>query len=320
MTDKNPFAFIARFLRKAKELGFKEAARQGFLRLLTDPYESAPLSRANKAGLLADDVAALHEQEKNQIRASSLLLEASQVEASYPHVFEHGGRAMRYAFLPASESSQGLAVLFHGHNAFLHMGPLRPWRHFDVLAPWDTFGFQRQGSWFWGEGGEPFVEEIVQALIASKRAAAPGAPWFCIGGSMGGFGALWHGVKFGCGGIYAMCPQVDLAAKIKDYEGDGHGNPYAALAGAAAGPPDILAEAAGKETLPPLFLVQNQYDHVNPFASHAWKLIEIYNAKKGWYGLRVNPSIGHGGDGKQEEAELFFRQIIEKKPSHRTDF
>ena len=305
-----------RFVSRIRRDGLGEALRDAGRRLLVDEAEFLPLRRADPAGLFATDVHAIHEREKSQIRASSLLFDASQVEASYPLVFESQGRLLRHAFLPATGQSRGLVVLFHGHNAFLHFGPARPWRDFDVLAPWDTFGWRRQGSWFWGEKGDDFVAHMIAALIESRRRGDAGRPWFCMGSSMGGFGALYHGLALGCDGIYVMCPQVDLRAKINDFGGRRDENPYATLAGDdPKRVPDLVAMAETRPSLPPLYLIQNQYDHVNPFAGHGLRLVEVYNRRGAWCGLRVHPSIGHGGDGSQSEAELYFSLILDRRIS-----
>lgn len=306
---------LGRLCRRVHEEGVAATLRRAALRLLGDPDREPPLARANPAGLFATSTDAIHAQELEQIRTSSLMFEASRVEETYPEAFRWRDRVLRHAFLPATGTPRGLVVLFHGHNAFLHLGPVRPWADFDVLAPWDTFGWRRQGSWFWGERGDDFVARLLKDLIAERR--RPGLPWFCLGSSMGGFGALWHGIGGGADGIYAMCPQVDLARKIDDFGGDDAGNPYAFLRGPAGGPPDLFALAEAEETLPPLFLVQNQFDHVNPFAEHAFRLLDIYNRKRAWYGARVLPSIGHGGDGRQDEAALFFSLVIDRGPPRR---
>lgn len=301
----------SRFLGKAREAGFKEAVRFTLSRLTEDPRDRLPLRRADPAGLFASDPEAIMEQQRQGMRSNAMMLDASNVEASYPEVHEEGGRFLRYAFLPAAREARGLVVLFHGHDAFLHMGPMQAWDGFDVLAPWDTFGWRRRGSWFWGEKGDAFVEPLVRNLIARHRGDRP---WFATGGSMGGFGALWHGIKYGADGIYVMCPQVDLAAKAAGEEDDD--GPYRHLGDG----PDLLGLAGGQETLPPLFLVQNQFDHVNPFADHAFRLLEVYNDRKAWYGLRIHPAVGHGGDGAQGEAELFFDSILDKAPPRRAPF
>jgi len=217
--------------------------------------------------------------------------------------------------LPASEKCLGLVVYFHGHDAFLHMGSLQPWKHFDVLAPWDTFGYNRQGSWFWGEKGKGFVEDMTQSLIKEIREKYIDKPWFCAGASMGGWASLYHGIKYGCSGIYVGCPQVDLRLKVVEYGENDRNNPYGYLAGDTIETvPDLFSTVESVDSLPPLFIVQNQYDAVNRFAEHGYRLLNIYNTKRGWYGLRVHPAIGHLGDFETGEADYFFSLIIKKDP------
>jgi hypothetical protein len=307
------------FMQKAAEEGWSKALRIALVRAL-QPSGEVPLERADRSALFMISREEIRAREKQQMRATALVFDASQVQSTYPNVFEWEERILRYAFLPARKVSKGLVVLFHGHNAFLHLGPMYAWEHFDVLAPWDTFGWNRNGSWFWGEKGDNFVEHLIQDLIGQHRREKPDQPWFTLGGSMGGFGALYHGIKYSCDGIYAMAPQVDLKAKIRDYGEDNHTNPYAYLQGAGIDTvPDLFALAEAQDTLPPLFLVQHQYDTVNLFSQHGFPLLDIYNRKQAWYGVRVLPAIGHGGDGSQREAELFFSMILVKKPPRRVE-
>lgn len=280
---------------------------------------SFPLAGVEQRTLLATDIAEVRRAEKDKGRHFSTIVSGTNVESSYPEVYEADGRFLRFAHLPAKNESLGLVVSFHGHDAHLILSRSSAWENFDVLAPWDTFGWHRQGSWFWGEKGTAFVETLVQGLIAKIRGEHPERPWFCVGGSMGGFGALYHGIKHGASGVYVMCPQVDLRLKVKEYGEESPDNPYGYLlgVGGAGSFPDLLAVAEEKEALPPLFLVQNQYDSVNPFATHGFRLLDVYNRKKGWYGVRIHPAIGHGGDGSEWEAEFFFSMITRKQPPFR---
>lgn len=312
---------VRRIAKKLCEIGLFSPFRIVSNRLLGSQMDMVPLAHVDRTTLFAMDTDEVRAREKKQMRATSMLYDASHVESTYPLVFEWNGCLMRYAFLPATEQSKGLVILFHGHNAYLHLGPMAPWQHFDILAPWDTFGWHRQGSWFWGERGNNFVELMVFDVIRKHRESAPDQPWFCMGGSMGGFGALYHGIKYHCDGVYVMAPQVDLHSKIVEYGRNNHNNPYGYLQGETLDTvPDLLSLAETQETLPPLFLVQHQYDPVNCFADHAFRLLDIYNRKNAWYGARVYPAIGHGGDGRQQEAELFFSLIVDKIPPKRVEF
>ena len=309
---------IGRALKKTREVGVFRMLDMARRRLAGEPawrVETFPLMREARDTMFGTDPEAIRRREKERIRTTSFLHEASQVEATYPLISEGEGRLLRYAFLPAEGESKGLVVLFHGHNAFLFMGPVEPWADYDILAPWDTFGWNRQGSWFWGERGDNCTERLLRPLIEEHVARNRPKPWFCLGGSMGGFGALFYGITMGADGIYATAPQVDLRAKIRDYGEDDRDNPYGYLRGDTLDSvPDLLALAEAQETLPPLYLVQRQYDPVNVFAEHGFRLLDVYNRKRAWYGVRVAPAIGHASDGTQGEARYFFSLVAEKTP------
>ncbi len=310
--------YLSRIYRKLRSDGVMGTVRAIKDRLIRQDAPNFPLAFANKNLMFACDTETVRNEEKQQMRATSMVFDASNVEKTYPHVFEYHDRIMRYAYLPAEQKSKGLVVLFHGHNAYLHMGPMIAWDHFDILAPWDTFGWNRMGSWFWGEKGNNFIEDIVWVLIEKHRAEKPNHPWFCMGGSMGGFAALYHGIKRQCDGMYVTVPQVDLRLKVKDYGENNTNNPYVYLKGdTLESVPDLIGLAAQQEFLPPLFLIQHQYDPVNNFADHAFRLLQVYNEKRAWYGIRVYPAIGHSSDGSQPEAEAFFNMIVEKAPPKR---
>ncbi len=273
---------------------------------------SFPLQKADKSLLFANSLSEVTKKSKKQINQLSRISEFSQVEATYPKVFEHGDYVLRYSFLKAKKESLGIVSFFHGHNAFLQAGPFSAWDYFDLIAPWDNFGWRRQGSWFWGDKGNNYTEKIILALH-EKVISDSGKPWFCFGGSMGGFAALYHGIKYDCDGIYAMMPQVDLRKKIIDFGIEDTDNPYGFLHnGNLNSLPDVLEIAKQKEMLPPVFIMQNQYDPVNKFKEHSQKLLEVYNEKSAWYGIRVLPGLGHYCDGSYKEAEYFFKTLVEK--------
>jgi len=300
-----------RLWARARQSGPRETARQVVVRHLGDRAGLAPLTRVERSTLFADPTRVM-EAERRKLRTWSLV-DASYVADRYPHTLELGGRTLRFMLLPAATRRSGLVVLFHGHYAAMHLGPVVPLRHFDVLAPWDTFGWRRQGSWFWGEQGTPFVAELVAALIERHR--RPGEPWFCAGSSMGGFGALYHGLTLGCDGMYVQAPQVDLRRKVADYGAGDRDNPYGYLVGRSARDlPDLVAIAEARPTLPPLYLVQNLMDPVNPLADHGFPLLQAYSRTRAWWGARIAPAAGHAADGSLAEAECFFTALAEKRP------
>lgn len=304
--------YLARLLRSQ---GTKTFLRALAMRFLFGPYDFEPLFHARHLPFFEPDEELIRSHERDKTRQAEQLYDASEIERTYPLLFEFEGRTLRYAFIPAAGRSRGLVVMFHSWNAWLQMGPLTRWDEFDVLAPWDTFGWHRQGSWFWGEKGVNFVAGLVQALIVKHRQL--GQPLFCFGGSMGGFAALWHGITLACDGIYAQCPQIDIKAKIEEKGALDRENPFGFLAGDSVDTaPDLLKLAGNAPSLPPLFLVQTQFDPINPFSKHAARLIVEYDRKRAWYGLRIHPATGHGADGTQREAAYFFSLILDKLPTN----
>ncbi|MEO5347677.1 MAG: hypothetical protein H7834_15060 [Magnetococcus sp. YQC-9] len=306
---------------RAQEMGWKEAVRLSLMNALQTRAEAVPLASCRTSHYFQDHLADSADAGRAQRRAREAdalsLHDASNIDKIYPLVFHHGNRLIRYTRLPANKTSKGLIVFFHGFNAWFHTGPLRPFNHFDLLAPWDTFGWKRQGSWFWGEKGVGFVADMIQALIRQEWSGPEQQPLFCMGSSMGGFGALYHGITLdGCRGIYVMAPQIDLKAKIEDYALNNRANPYAFLSGERIDSvPDLLALADARTMLPPLYLIQDLYDPVNEFSLHANRLLDCYHRKRAWYGLRIHPGARHDGDGSQAEAELFFSLILDQ-PAH----
>jgi len=306
---------LARFWSKLRQHGIRAGLRRSLYRC-TEPVANAPLKNIDPFFLFNTNLYEAEEAEKRDLKSSTYLTSASSLEKDYPEVLEFEGRFLRYKFIHAIEAPKGLIVLFHGHGGNNSPNPVLD---FDILAPWDTYGYRRLGSWFWGERGDNFVDRLVHELI-KKYLDMYARPWFTYGGSMGGFAALWHGIKYDSSGIYATAPQVDLRRKIQDY-GDTK-NPYTELMGQSSGDfPDLYKLAESKEELPPLFLVQCQYDAVNDFANHALPLVQIFQNKKAWLGLRIYPAVGHKShDGSLEEALVFFRQIVEKAPAKKPKF
>lgn len=318
---------VLRFTSKLRVLGVREAL-SSIKGLVSAPSgHRFPLANADTDLVLASGVGAIRDFARKRSRNAAPKGESQKdITKHFPNVYENAdGLSMRYAFFPAIESSKGLVVVFHGYLGFETHLLRYGWKHFDLLIPYDNFGWKSLGSWFWGVGGQNYVEQMTQSLIQKVLSERGISTWFCVGASMGGFAALYHGIKYSANGVYAMTPIIDLKNKIVDYRSRNIKTSYTEVAAAddetLLSVPDIYAEADATESLPPLFLVQNQYDRSNPFGSDTLPLLQRYEDKKGWLGLRVHPAIGHHGhDGSYEEAEYFFTLIASKSPPRIVSF
>lgn len=314
-----------RFANKMRVLGLRQAWRsvRGLFR--RPPELAFPLASANRHLMLAGSLNGLREYSRAQSQAVKKDFVPDKIETYFPFESAAEGRVLRYLFFPALRTSRGLVVVFHGHvGSDIH--PIRyNWQEFDLLLPLDNFGWKNLGSWFWGERGDNFVERAVWGLISEIRARQNAPAWFCMGASMGGFAALYYALKYRADGVYAMAPILDLKEKITDYRSRGIETTYTHLAApdddTLADLPDIYQLAVDCDRLPPLFLVQHQYDNSNLFGEKTLPLVHLYNERRAWAGLRVHPAIGHTGhDGSYEEAQYFFSLISEKQPPGTVDY
>lgn len=318
---------VKRFANKVRVLGLRQAWRSISSMFRPSTQGSFPLANADRDLILASDVGAIRTFARKHSRSNLKKEEANKdLSSHFPSIYEHeDGGSLRYVFFPAVEQPKGLVVVFHGYLGF-EVYPLRyGWKHFDLLLPYDNFGWKSLGSWFWGTDGKNYVEAMTRGLIRQKMRDRGTSLWFSMGASMGGFAALYHGIKHAADGVYVTTPIINLKSKIVEYRQRGVQTVYTELVAKEdielAGAPDIYAEAGKAESLPPLFLIQNQYDRSNPFGTDTLPLLQKYEDKKGWLGLRVQPSIGHQGhDGSYEEAQYFFDLIATKTPPRVVDF
>jgi pimeloyl-ACP methyl ester carboxylesterase len=85
----------------------------------------------------------------------------------------------------------------------------------NTVFPVDYFGFNRMGSWYLGENGEYFVIDFVDRMIAELRneLGLAGAI-YTYGSSMGGFGAVFHGIRHRVPVMVLDIPQTCLLGNV----------------------------------------------------------------------------------------------------------
>ena len=119
------------------------------------------------------------------------------------------GNKLKYR-LNLSKEPKGLPlfVVLHGHGSvatrFQHEG-------WNVLAPHDNFGHEGKGVWWLGEDNNFFLRDLLQQLIkeVSDKYECKNNIYF-YGSSMGGYGAIYHGILSNARAIYANVPQIVL--------------------------------------------------------------------------------------------------------------
>jgi hypothetical protein len=148
-----------------------------------------------------------------------------RVSGSFQHPIEIEGRLYNYVFYPgrtdalcvhfsaffeASGERRSHRAQFHGY--FHRMRMFWPFAEYNFLFLVDTFGAEKNGSYYKGERGDFFVEratdEIIRRVQAEHGLAVDRT--VSLGSSMGATGALRFGLRRGFKGIVAVCPHIDL--------------------------------------------------------------------------------------------------------------
>jgi hypothetical protein len=174
---------------------------------------------------------------------------------------DDAGHEMPYLWRPASNPAQARTlVLLHGHG-----GNDKPSYSADqgwnVLVPLDRYGLGGDGSWWLGEGGDFFVMRMLHRLIERIRRRIGGdRGLYFSGSSMGGYGAILHGMLLGARAVYANAAQTRLNGTAFDAAIPAMG---AVLGGTTPPYADLgsMVRASAPRSLPVMFLGFNRFDH-----------------------------------------------------------
>jgi len=148
-----------------------------------------------------------------------------RVLAQYGHELEIEGRRYTYVLYPGT----GGALAVHFSAFFGEWGERRAYRaqysgHFHRLRMFwplvehsflfvcDTFGADRNGTYYKGENGDFFVERAIGEILdrTHDRLGIPADRTVTLGSSMGATGALRFALERGYAGAIAVSPHIDL--------------------------------------------------------------------------------------------------------------
>lgn len=120
-------------------------------------------------------------------------------------------RKLFYRFTPAAVVSNfvPLVVILHGENQAdaLHF----EYKMWNVLTPLDTFGVENRGSCWLGEDRDFFVKDLLQKLIQQiSEEYECEDDIYLYGSSIGGYGAILHGILCKANAVYAHSPRIRL--------------------------------------------------------------------------------------------------------------
>lgn len=218
-------------------------------------------------------------------------------------------RRLRYRFSPAAQPEKSpLLILFHGWSGQPYDFSHPDW---NVLAPWDCFGVGRNGCWWLGEQGDYFMlgllDNMVETVIREYKLPRQ---IYCWGTSMGGFGALLHGLRWKVKAICANVPQVRILHS--DYH-----QQNTSLVDGVFGPDresplaDVtnLLDVKNPANNPLIFLVQSRFDMYERYTGEqCFHLVDALNRHGVNYFLTIAPVKGHMILAPPEQALRLFTQ------------
>lgn len=127
------------------------------------------------------------------------------------YIEDDNKRKLFYRFTPAAITSNfvPLVVILHEEGR----AEARNFEHkmWNVLTPLDNFGYENRGSCWLGEKGDFFVKDLLQKLIheiAEEYECEDHI--YLYGSSIGGYGAILHGILCKANAVYARAPHIRL--------------------------------------------------------------------------------------------------------------
>lgn len=185
-------------------------------------------------------------------------------------------------------------VILHGHGANKNYAKYFS-EEWTVICPLDKYGTEGFGCWWLGENGDFFVFNLLQNLIQQLKEQYELKQLYFWGSSMGGYGAILHGIIANAHAVYAHMPQIKLRGT--DYTDGANSKFYTPIFGDQAHKSYIdLVEFISKvqnNNLPVLFLSQNVFDYTNYVKQHFFPLIQVLENKRAAFQVEMNLEKGH---------------------------
>lgn len=187
-------------------------------------------------------------------------------------------------------------IVLHGHGANKNFAKFSS-DEWLVICPLDKYGEGGHGSWWLGENGEVFVLDLLQSLIRYLKDVFSFEKLFFWGSSMGGYGAILHGVLAQADAVYAHMPQVKLrGTNYTDGNNAKFYKPMLSSSHVLNYYYDDLSKyllRINNKNMPVIFLSQNVFDYHKYIKQHFYPLLDVLDAKSSAFQVEMNLSKGH---------------------------
>ena len=127
------------------------------------------------------------------------------------YIEDDNKRKLFYCFTPAAIASNFVPLIVILHEEGRAEATNFEHKMWNVLTPLDNFGYENRGSCWLGKKGDFFVKDLLQKLIheiAEEYECEDHI--YLYGSSMGGYGAILHGILCKANAVYAHAPHIRL--------------------------------------------------------------------------------------------------------------
>jgi len=127
------------------------------------------------------------------------------------YIEDDNKRKLLYRFTPAAIASNFVPLIVILPDDEKSQATHFEHKMWNVLTPLDNFGYENKGSCWLGEKGDFFVKDLLQKLIhdiAEEYECEDHI--YLYGSSMGGYGAILHGILCKANAVYADAPHIRL--------------------------------------------------------------------------------------------------------------
>jgi len=127
------------------------------------------------------------------------------------YIEDDNKRKLFYRFTPAVITSNFVPLIVILHEEGRAEAPNFEHKMWNVLTPLDNFGYENRGSSWLGNKGDFFVKDLLQKLIHEITEEHECEDHiYLYGSSMGGYGAILHGILCKANAVYAHAPYIRL--------------------------------------------------------------------------------------------------------------
>lgn len=235
--------------------------------------------------------------------------------AKCPFVVDENGRKLFYAFRPAADPENSrTVVILHGH-AFVNTPSKYSDPNWNIIMPFDNYGVNSWGTWFLGENNDFFILDMIQRLVSDiqeQTKSKKGLYW--MGSSMGGYGAILHGILSKADAVYAHIPQIRLLGS--DYSNKGNCKYFEPIFGGRSDSiyNDLTSLLGNKpvNAYPTFFITQNRWDYANYIEQQTQYFINACQKNGLNYYFNIIPKKGHTFPWKMFERITLFDEFAEE--------